>query len=105
MIARMPARDASFIESGFGKNPSDARTDPLALLPAFLKAVWHESTLEGWPIPMPTVAPFFTITMALDLTKRQTLKANKRSGICALVGRLLVTHLSSSTVGSFRSLS
>src|SRR3990167_9462154 len=98
MIDAIPNFLARRIESGLGKNPSEASTAPLARGPAFSSAVRQESTREGWPMPSPTVFPLLATTIALDFTKRQTLNANKRSAIVDFLGFIFVTQRKSPAV-------
>ena len=58
-------------------------------------AIWQLSNLLGWPDPIPAVVLFEAITIALDFTNLQTLKANIKLSICDLVGFFLETILKS----------
>ena len=80
MIASTPASTSSLIPSGKGKNASEAATELIIFsgtnFKALFEAILQLSNLLGWPDPIPIVDFSFTITIALDLTNLQILKAN-----------------------------
>ena len=105
IIALAPAPAACSIPSSFGKKASLARTEPLALDPAFLAAIITESTLDIWPAPTPTVLVPWQRTIALDLTCFATTHPNRSDFNSSAEGLSFVTNFRSDSVIRTRSLS
>src|SRR2546428_12732896 len=100
-MIRRPPRSTLFpyttlfrsILSVLGRNPSEARLDPLRSWPnlcAFSTQFSNAPTRSCCPVPIARDAPFFHRTIALDLTSHVTHQACNRSRYSFSDGFILV---------------
>ena len=96
-IILIPALIKFCTPSGKGKKASDATMEFDNFFGwnffAFETAILQLSSLFCWPAPIPIVDKSFAITIALDFTNLQTLKANSMSFSSLVVGLIFETNL------------